>query len=74
MSEKTYIDGLIENARKAQAVLEGYTQEQVDALVRAMGKVIYDNAEIIAKEAVEESKEKIMSGEIVPESVREKDK
>lgn len=55
MSEKTYIDGLIENARKAQAVLEGYTQEQVDALVRAMGKVIYDNAEIIAKEAVEES-------------------
>ena len=45
MSENSYIDGLIEKARQAQKVLEGYTQEQVDALVRAMGKIIYDNAE-----------------------------
>ena len=35
------------------------------------GKVTYKDG---VKEAVEESKEKIMSGEIVPESVREKDK
>lgn len=55
MSEQSYIDGLIEKARKAQAELEGYSQEQVDALVRAMGKVIYDNAQILAEEAVEES-------------------
>lgn len=55
MSEQNYIDGLIEKARKAQKILEGFTQEQVDALVRAMGKVTYDNAEMLAREAVEES-------------------
>lgn len=55
MSERTYIDGLVEKARKAQKELESFTQEQIDALVRAMGKVIYDNAEVIAREAVEES-------------------
>ena len=35
------------------------------------GEVTYKDG---VKEAVEEAKEKIMSGEIVPESVREKDK
>ena len=55
MEEKSMIDVMLEKARAAQAELEGYTQEQVDALVKAMGKVIFDNAEMIAKEAVEES-------------------
>lgn len=55
MEGKTYIDGLIEKARKAQATLETFNQEQVDALVRAMGKVIFDNAEKIARDAVEET-------------------
>ena len=53
--EKSYIEVLVEKAKAAQSVFEGFTQEQVDAVVKAMGKVIYDNAEIIAKEAVEES-------------------
>lgn len=35
------------------------------------GKITYKDG---VKDMVEESKEKIMSGEIVPESVREKDK
>lgn len=55
MEEKSMIDEIIEKARAAQAVLEGYSQEQVDALVKAMGKVIFDNARTIAQEAVEES-------------------
>lgn len=55
MSDSSYIDTLISNAKSAQAVLEGYSQNQVDTLVRAMGKIIYDNAETLAKEAVEES-------------------
>ena len=53
--EKSYIDVLVEKSKAAQSIFEGFTQEQVDAVVKAMGKVIYDNAEIIAKEAVEES-------------------
>lgn len=55
MSEMTYIDSLIQNAKKAQKELESFTQEQIDAMVRAMGKVIYDNAKTIAEEAVAES-------------------
>lgn len=53
--EQGYIDSLIEKAQKAQKEFESYSQEQVDAIVKAMGKIIYDNAELIAKEAVEET-------------------
>ncbi|HMM22751.1 MAG TPA: aldehyde dehydrogenase family protein [Selenomonadales bacterium] len=49
------ISRLMEKARAAQQTLEGYTQEQVDALVRGIGKIIHDNAELLAKEAVEET-------------------
>lgn len=55
MAELSIIDTLIANAKKAQSEIENYTQEQVDALVKAMGKIIYDNAETLAREAVEES-------------------
>ncbi len=53
--EKSLIEEMLEKARKAQAEFENYTQEQVDAVVKAIGKIIYDNAEIIAQEAVRES-------------------
>ena len=46
---------LMQRARAAQRIAEGYTQEQVDVLVRAIGKFVYDNAEDLAKRAVEES-------------------
>ena len=55
MSEKTYIDTIIEKAKIAQEAYSSYTQKQVDVLVRAVGKVIYDNAEVLAKEAVAET-------------------
>lgn len=46
---------MIAKARAAQKVLEGYNQEQIDALVRAAGKAIYDNAKVISEEAVAET-------------------
>ncbi len=47
---------LFENARIAQAEFErDADQAQVDAAVRAIGKVVYDRAEELAKMAVEES-------------------
>ncbi len=46
---------LIERARIAQKALEGYTQEQIDRLVREIGKTVYDNADMLAKMAVEET-------------------
>jgi len=47
---------MVEKARESQKVFEKFTQEQVDNIVKAMGKVIYDNAESLAKEAVEETR------------------
>lgn len=55
MDANSYIDGLIARARQAQKAVEDYSQEQIDALVKAMGKIIYDNAEVLAQEAVDES-------------------
>ncbi|MCZ9335410.1 aldehyde dehydrogenase family protein, partial [Klebsiella pneumoniae] len=41
--------------RKAQREFECYTQEQVDKIVKIVGKVVYYNAEYLAKLAVEET-------------------
>lgn len=56
MSEaREYIMGYIERARKAQKEYEAYNQEQVDLIVKAIAKAVYDNAEMLAKLAVEET-------------------
>lgn len=52
MSEQ-YVLGLIKNARAAQAKIENFTQEQIDDLVYAIGKVTYDNRETLARMAHE---------------------
>ena len=52
---KAYIAAYLDRARKAQAEYESYTQEQVDAVVKAVAKVVYYNAEYLAKMAVEET-------------------
>jgi len=52
--EKT-IGGLVEASRKAQHDYESFDQKQVDALVRAVGKVVFDNAEELARMAVDET-------------------
>ena len=53
--KETSINDLIEKARIAQAKYESFSQEQVDAVVRDIGKFVYDNAESLAKMAVEET-------------------
>src|SRR5262245_37562771 len=46
---------LVAKARAAQAVYEDFSQEQVDAIVRDMAKYVYDNAEALARMAVDET-------------------
>jgi succinate-semialdehyde dehydrogenase len=46
---------LITQAREAQAVFESFSQEQVDAIVKGIGKYVYDNAEMLARMAVDET-------------------
>ena len=56
MDAREYVDSLVENARVAQKQIENYTQEQVDVLVREIAKTVYDNAELLARLAVDETR------------------
>ena len=49
------IQELITSARVAQAAFELFSQEQVDAIVKGIGKYVYDNAELLARMAVDET-------------------
>jgi len=46
---------LVERARKAQQAFEMFGQKEVDAIVKAMGKYVFDNAEELSRMAVEET-------------------
>lgn len=65
--EKTtnYIKGLIERARVAQAEYADYTQEQYNKVARACAKVVYDNAQMLAEEAVEETRMGTVEGKVL---------
>ncbi len=56
METKEMIAALVANARQAQAELDNYSQEQVDAMVRAIAKVVFDHAEEYARLAVDETR------------------
>jgi len=51
----TQIQELVAKARVAQALFESFSQEQVDAIVKGLGKYVYDNAEMLARMAVDET-------------------
>ena len=51
-----YLEELVANARAAQAEFETYPQERVDAACRAICKAVYDNAELLARMAVDETR------------------
>src|SRR4029079_7999895 len=55
VTEDRQIQELITRARAAQAIFELFSQEQVDAIVKGIGKYVYDNAEPLARMAVDES-------------------
>jgi succinate-semialdehyde dehydrogenase len=55
MDAKAHVAELIDKARVAQKIFEDYPQEKVDEAVRAIGKAVYDNAEMLAQMAVEET-------------------
>ena len=56
MNDKEFIQELVEKAKVAQKELESYTQEEVNAIVKVIAKTVYDNADELAKMAVEETR------------------
>lgn len=53
---QSYLDERMEKAHQALAVLRKYSQNQVDALVEACARAVYDHAEELARDAVDETK------------------
>ena len=49
------VEQLVAQARVAQAVFEAFSQEQVDVIVKGVGKFVYDNADLLARMAVDET-------------------
>ena len=70
MESKTYIEGYIERARNAQAIVETYSQKEVDRLVWAIAKAISDNAEELAVMAVEETGMGVVADKTVKNKVK----
>ena len=54
-AEDLSVKELVLKARIAQEAYESFTQEQVDAIVRDIGKFVFDNAEQLARMAVDET-------------------
>jgi succinate-semialdehyde dehydrogenase len=56
MNSSEYIKTLVEKSRAAQKEFEKFTQQQVDEVVKEIARIVYDNAEDLAKMAVEETR------------------
>jgi succinate-semialdehyde dehydrogenase len=54
-STNAQIRELVTQAREAQAAYECFSQEQVDAIVKGIGKYVYDHADSLARMAVDET-------------------
>lgn len=55
MTEEQLLQQLISQAKEAQNDMEKYSQAEVDGFVKGIGKVIFDHAELLAREAIEET-------------------
>lgn len=55
MELREYVLDLVEKSRVAQSEFAKYPQEKVDEVVRAIGKAVYDNGEVLARLAVDET-------------------
>lgn len=55
METHTVVDRLISKGRESVEKIRGYDQRQIDEVVRAIGKAVYDNADMLAEIAVRET-------------------
>ena len=55
MDNRVIIAEMLERALSAQKVIETYDQERIDELCMIIGKTVYDNAEVLARMAIDET-------------------
>ena len=65
------IPEMILKAKTAQQKFEEMSQAEVDSIVRAIGKVIYDNAEELARDAVDETRMGVYEDKVAKNKLRE---
>jgi succinate-semialdehyde dehydrogenase len=56
MAELGLVDLMLVKARKAQVDFEKFSQEEIDKVVKAIAKVVFDNAKDLARMAVDETR------------------
>ena len=56
MQDLEYIQGLVAKSRQALNELEGFNQESIDQMVRAIAKYVFDNARELAEASVKETR------------------
>ncbi len=56
MNDTSSILELMQKAREAQKELATYSQKEIDAIVKVIAKTVYDNAEELARMAVDETR------------------
>jgi succinate-semialdehyde dehydrogenase len=64
MEQVGLIDSLIKKAKDAQAAFEKFDQARVDKVVKAIARVVFDNAEELAKMAIDETKMGVLEDKI----------
>ena len=64
MEQVGLIDSLIKKAKDAQAAFEKFDQARVDKVVKAIARVVFDNAEELAKMAIDETRMGIFEDKI----------
>ncbi len=65
VADLSYISDLMQNAREAQKELATYTQDEVDAIVKVIAKTVYDNAEELARMAVDETRMGVYEDKVI---------
>lgn len=69
---KNYIGNYIERSKTAQKQFEEYSQDKVDLVVRTIARTVYDNAELLAKLAVEETKMGVYEDKVIKNKMKSK--
>lgn len=66
------IEKLLKKAKIAQEELSTYSQEEIDNIVKIIAKTVYDNAELLAKIAIKETKMGIYEDKVTKNKLKSK--
>lgn len=60
----SYITDLVQKARDAQMIVEAWSNDEIDVMLKAVGKIVFENSEMLGTEAFEETKMGVLANKI----------